>query len=47
MYTIEHRQEAYHRVLERLQSALQKEPDADESICRRSRSTINYRKRAA
>ena len=30
MYTIEHRQEAYHRVLERLQSALQKEPDADE-----------------
>ncbi|WP_072004162.1 nucleotidyltransferase substrate binding protein [Selenomonas sp. AB3002] len=30
MYTIEHRQEDYHRVLERLQSALQKEPDADE-----------------
>ena len=30
MYTIEHRQEAYHRVLERLQSVLQKEPDADE-----------------
>ena len=30
MYTIEHRQEAYHCVLERLQSALQKEPDADE-----------------